>query len=133
MSRAPRVALKHLPPEQRERARAERKRQAEALRAEFARWCQAHGIPAPTPEHQFAPPRRWRMDWAWLEQRVYLEMQGGIWTNGGHNRGSGYVRDMEKFNAAAVAGWRLLLVVPEDLFTEATAQLIRNALGVQSQ
>jgi len=66
--------------------------------------------PAPIPQHQFAPPRRWRADFAWPEQKVMLEIHGGEFVGGRHTRGAGMARDFEKHNAAVAAGWRVFYV-----------------------
>lgn len=59
-------------------------------------------------EYRFAPPRRWRADFAVPARRLLLEVEGAIHTNGRHTRGSGYEADLEKYNAAALAGWTVL-------------------------
>jgi very-short-patch-repair endonuclease len=66
----------------------------------------APDMPVPVCEHRFAPPRKWRFDRAWLDQRVAVELDGGQWMPGGgrHNRDS----DREKLNEAAARGWRVL-------------------------
>lgn len=61
-------------------------------------------------EHRFHPDRRWRFDFCWPSRRLALEVQGGVWVNGGHNRGAGFTNDCEKFNEAALLGWRLIKV-----------------------
>ena len=66
-------------------------------------------------EHQFAPPRRWRFDFAWPAQKVAVEMEGGIWTRGAHTRGKHFRSDAEKYNAATIAGWRVLRYTTNDL------------------
>lgn len=91
--------------------------------------CRNSGLPPPTPEFRFHPTRKWRYDWAWPDKKVALEVEGGTWINGRHNRGSGFVRDMEKYNAAAVAGWRVLKCVPKDLCTIKNVQMVKEALG----
>lgn len=97
----------------------------------FERLCRASGIPAPSPEFKFAMHlgRRWRFDWAWPEPRVALEIDGGVFLPGGgrHTRGAGYRRDAEKLNEAAIAGWVVLHVLPEQLSTHAL-DLVRRAL-----
>lgn len=57
-------------------------------------------------EYRFAPPRRWRFDFAFVAERVAVEFDGGQWVaNGGrHNRDS----DRAKLNEAAALGWRVL-------------------------
>jgi len=68
-------------------------------------WAQT-GLQSPVAEYQFAPPRRWRFDYAWPDCRVAVEFDGGQWvTHGGrHNRDS----DRDKLNHAAALGWRVL-------------------------
>lgn len=68
----------------------------------------ALGLAAPEREHRFDPSRRWRFDFAYPEQRIAIEVEGGSWVAGRHARGLGFEKDIEKYNAAAVAGWMVL-------------------------
>jgi hypothetical protein len=77
--------------------------------------CRALQLPVPLAEYRFAPPRRWRFDWAWPEQRVALEIEGGVFVRGRHSRGAGMVADMEKYNEAACRGWRVVRYTPQHL------------------
>lgn len=72
-------------------------------------------IPHPEREYKFAPGRKWRFDFAWPEQKVAVEIEGGIWSHGRHVRGSGFSADCEKYNAAASLGWRVLRVTDQQL------------------
>lgn len=90
-------------------------RRAAKIDADLRRLCRAAGLPVPVPEHRFAPPRRWRFDWAWPDIRLALEVEGGVWTGGRHTRGAGFVKDMEKYNAATIAGWRVVRCTPGDV------------------
>ncbi len=72
----------------------------------------AAGLPLPVREYRFAPPRRWRFDFAWPDRGLALEIEGGVWTGGRHVRGRGYERDCEKYAEAALRGWRVLRVTP---------------------
>jgi hypothetical protein len=87
------------------------------------------GLPLPEPEYVFAPPRRWRMDFAWVEQKVGLEIDGAIWTRGRHTRGKGWLADTEKLNTAAALGWRMLRCTPSQLHTLELIATIRAALS----
>jgi len=66
-------------------------------------------------EYRFAGPRRWRFDMAHPDHRIAIEINGGIWTGGRHARGSGLVKEYEKMRAAAVLGWRVLPITPQEL------------------
>lgn len=94
----------------------------------FERLLRSVRLPAPIREHRFHPVRRWRFDYAWPEQRVALEVEGGVWTGGRHTRGAGFVKDMEKLNAATVAGWRVVRVVPGKLCSSATVGMLESLL-----
>lgn len=133
-----------MPPEAKRRAKrftgkhSRRKRKALATMggdtAEFltsleGRWLtrwRAAGGPEPVRQYQFAPPRKWRFDFAFPDRKLAVEIQGGTWNGGGHSRGSGQRRDAEKFNAAARLGWRLMFwttdMIDKDIgFLEAVA------------
>ena len=95
----------------------------------FRRLLDAAGLPAPEAEVQFHPTRKWRLDYCWPDAKLGLEVDGGVWSGGKHGRGSGIVKDMEKSNALACLGWRLLRVTPSELTRPDTADLIRVALA----
>lgn len=54
--------------------------------------------------------RDWRFDFAWPEQMVAVECEGGIYTRQAHGSISGILRDIEKYNAATSLGWRVFRV-----------------------
>ena len=88
----------------------------------------SQGIPTPQVEHRFYPTRLWRFDFAWPDQKVALDFEGGLYVRGRHQRIKGFKNDIEKYNSAAVAGWRLFRVLPEDLCLVRTAAMLRLAL-----
>lgn len=65
------------------------------------------GGPALATEHRFHPERRWRFDYAHLPSKTAIEINGGVWSGGRHNRGAGYLRDREKVNMAQMFGWKV--------------------------
>lgn len=73
------------------------------------------GYPVPVSEYRFAPPRKWLFDFAWVDAKIALEIEGGVWSGGRHTRPKGFLGDIEKYNAAALAGWRLIRITPEQL------------------
>jgi hypothetical protein len=81
----------------------------------FLGLCRAARLPVPVQEYRFAAPRRWRFDYAWPDRLVALEVEGGIWTGGRHTRGAGFEKDIHKYNAAALVGWRLFRTTPAGL------------------
>jgi len=77
------------------------------LEEKFLLVVKALDLPSPEQEHRFHPTRRWRLDFAWPELKVGVEINGGIWVNGGHSRGSGVTKDIEKSNEAKRLGWTI--------------------------
>jgi len=90
--------------------------------------CRGAGLPEPTPEYRFHASRGWMFDYAFVAERLAVEIEGGIWKKGGgaHSHPLNIERDIEKYNEAAILGWRILRVVPER-WMEAIV-LIRRAL-----
>ena len=62
-------------------------------------------------EYQFAPPRKWRFDFAWPNRLVAVEIDGLMYDGkGGHQTVKGVLADAEKYEAALLAGWRVYRV-----------------------
>lgn len=59
-------------------------------------------------EYKFHPDRKWRADFFITGTNILIEVEGGVWSGGRHTRGKGYLGDMEKYNAAAVMGFKVL-------------------------
>lgn len=76
--------------------------------------------PGVKPEYRFYAERRWRFDYAWPEQMVAFEVEGGTWSGGKHTRGKGYRNDCEKYNRAAIMGWRVIRATT-DMVKDGTA------------
>jgi very-short-patch-repair endonuclease len=97
------------------------------------------GIPH-TREYRFHPERKWRADFmvgpdfAWpVRGRYLIEIDGGAWTAGRHVRGKGFEADLEKLNAAALLGFRVLRFTPAMVEDGRALTVIRAALGVGEQ
>jgi very-short-patch-repair endonuclease len=86
-------------------------------------------LPAPVTEHRFHVERKWRFDFAWPDLKVAVEVEGGIWTGGRHTRGAGFLKDMEKYNHAAAAGWCVLRCTPTTLMSGPMLDLLARVLG----
>ena len=65
-------------------------------------------------EHKFCSTRRWKFDYAIISKKIAIEVEGAVWTNGRHTRGSGFVKDMEKYNTASALGWTLIRIQTGD-------------------
>lgn len=94
---------------------------ASPLEARFLTLCRCWRLPEPEREYRFDPVRRWRFDFAWPDVRVALEVEGGVYSHGRHTRGSGFTRDVEKYNMAVMLGWAVLRVTGAMLYEEPDA------------
>ena len=64
--------------------------------------------------------RKWRFDFAWPEIMVALEVEGGVYVRGRHTSPSGFIKDLDKYNAATVQGWRVLRAERTDFLKNMT-------------
>ena len=82
------------------------------------------------PEFHFKSDRLWRFDYAVPVTndgkilKIAIECEGGVWNNGRHTRGKGFIGDMEKYNEAAADRWTLIRRTPDNLCTSETIDLI---------
>ena len=77
---------------------------------ELARQLSAYKIPF-NREVRFHPVRRWRFDF--VVQGYAVEIEGGVYRKSRHTTGNGYTKDCEKYNEAALMGWRVLRFTTE--------------------
>jgi len=103
-----------------------------ALTLRALQFFEDRGLPAPVLEHRFDSIRKWRFDIAYPKFKTAVEIEGGLFVNGGHSRGAGRIKDMEKFNAATVQGWSVLHVQPKELCTESTVEMIKALLALNA-
>lgn len=66
------------------------------------------GLPAPEQEYHFHETRKWRFDFAWPADKLAVEIDGGSFVKGGHNRPIQQAKDYEKMNVATSLKWRVL-------------------------
>ena len=88
----------------------------------------------PEEEYTFHPTRKWRFDFAYPDIKLAIEIEGSVFgrnvycntckkvvtrrlkdgrvvtvrEGGRHTSGAGYEKDCEKYNNAAILGWRVL-------------------------
>lgn len=85
------------------------------LEERFLKLWRLAGGPELEREYRFDPKRRWRADFAHLRTRCLIEVEGGIWVNGRHNRAAGFNADLEKYLEAGLAGWRVFRLGPDQI------------------
>lgn len=85
----------------------------------------------PMHEHRFDMSRRWRFDLAYVDQKVAIEVEGGVWAGGRHVRPKGFIDDCEKYNAAASQGWLVLRLVPDMIEEKYLRAIIGEVLALR--
>ena len=85
-------------------------------------------LPLPEREVQFHPTRKWRFDFAYRGDKLAIECEGATWAMGRHNRGAGFAEDCQKYNHAAMLGWRVLRFTKDMIDSGQAIHAIREAL-----
>jgi very-short-patch-repair endonuclease len=93
--------------------------------------CRFSNLPIPVAEYRFHPTRKWRFDFAWPSSRLAVEVNGGGFMAGGgrHTRGAGFRKDAEKLSEAAILGWRVIHVLPEEIRSGVALERVRRAFA----
>ena len=110
------------------RLRYRAKTPASRLEAKFALYWRGLGGPELRREFVFHPERKWRADFAHLESRTLIEIEGGIFLAGGgrHNRAAGFVADAEKYLEAFLAGWNVVRLTEAQITAPNIERIIRR-------
>lgn len=82
-------------------------------------------------EYHFNRPARHRFDFAHLESLTAVEVEGGAWILGRHNRGKGFAADCRKYFDAGLAGWMVFRLTPEMITVENCKRLAAFMAGRQ--
>jgi len=61
-------------------------------------------------DYKFSEERRFLLDFAILDKKIGIEVEGLTQKGGRHQRLEGYMRDCEKYNLALFEGWKILRV-----------------------
>lgn len=86
-------------------------------------------LPLPSREVKFHPERKWRLDFAWEDLKLAVEVEGGTTSHGRHTRPLGYEEDCRKYNAAALSGGYTVLRVTSRMVSSGEAiTLVEEAL-----
>lgn len=107
---------------------APKAKQESKLEREMAMAIRMAKLPKPTREVCLVEGRRFRCDFAWEEQKVVLEVEGGIWNGGRHTSPKGFTADCEKYNLLAIAGYKVLRVVDTQIRSGEAVEWLRRAL-----
>lgn len=73
----------------------------------------------------------WRLDFAWPEKKLAVEVEGGVYSGGRHTRGVGFEEDAHKYNVLTLLGWRLLRFTGRAIQSGVALQSIEVALQMK--
>lgn len=84
------------------------------------------------PEFKIFESRRFKADWRVPGTMVLIEYEGGLFHKGkmGHSSVTGILRDIEKANLCALAGWIVVRVAPNHVESGEALNWIRTAVEV---
>jgi len=97
----------------------------------IAYWKEVDGQPLQE-EHKFHKTRKWRFDFAHLQSKVAIEIEGGIWGESRHTKAVGYIKDCEKYNTATFDDWAVIRL-PNYWITQETLLEIKQLIDKRCQ
>ena len=86
------------------------------------------GGPELVEEFMFHPTRKWRADFAHLESKLLIEIEGGAY-GGRHTRGKGFVEDLDKYASAWLHGYTVLRIGAHQVKSHVIRAVIGRILG----
>ena len=98
------------------------------LEALFYQQTRGFGLPEPVRELAFHEERKWRFDFAWPDQKIAVEVEGGIWNQGRHTRSHGFMADSQKYNTALSMGWKVLRFTGPDIRSGEAIKVVQAVL-----
>jgi len=97
-------------------------------------------LPEPVPQFKFCPDRKWVADFAYPEQKILIECEGGLWRKnqegqwaGAHSYPGAILRDIEKYNQAALLGYRLFRFTDYQLKDGSAIEILKKALELTTR
>ena len=98
------------------------------LEDSFALWARSLNLPRHEREYRFAPPRRFRFDFAWPSLLFAVEIEGVTYEGGRHQTIKGFIADCEKYELAMMQGWTVYRIPGQWVATK-TRHIWREQTG----
>jgi hypothetical protein len=90
------------------------------------------GLPEPKREVRFHPTRKWRFDLAYPNRFIAIECEGQSFGSpdeqSRHTSHAGFRNDCDKYNFAALAGWKVLRFTTDHIKSGRALRTIEEAL-----
>ena len=99
-----------------------------ALENLFAMQLDSAGLTGYVREYQAIPGRKFRFDFAFVRERLLIEINGGTYNGGAHGRGVGINRDYIKNNLAVINNWRVLSFDTKQVKSGAALEVVEQFL-----
>jgi hypothetical protein len=101
------------------------------MKQDLSNFWMMFGYPPPILEYKFCETRRWRFDFSWPDRKIAVEVQGGLFIRGAHARGAYIVKSQEKYNHAALMGWRIFYFQPKEFDNGVAVEILDQIFGIK--
>jgi very-short-patch-repair endonuclease len=99
-------------------------RPSSAGEEEFSLHCRIYKL-RPEREYLFHPTRKWRIDFAWPERKLAVEIESSV-----HRINGRFASDLDKYNALQKGGWMLLRYTAKMVHAGTAIDDVLAVLGV---
>ncbi len=97
----------------------------------FAFQLDSLGVTGYVREFRAIPGRKFRYDFAFVEEKLLVEINGGTYTKGAHSTGQGIARDYEKIRLGQDHGWTVYPFDGKAVRSGEAVEIIRQALEAE--
>lgn len=100
------------------------------LEARFLQQIRAAGLPLPVPQYEIRSNGKFvaRVDFAYPDRRIAIEIDGYRW----HSGGEAWARDHARYRQLTLLGWTPVPITHDDIAGRTVAPLVANVLGVRT-
>lgn len=84
-------------------------------------------------QYLYVPGRKYKADFALLQYKLLVEVQGGIYSKQAHGSVQGIIRDNERLNLASMLGWRVMRFTVQQVEWGHAKAAIRTAIHLAGE
>lgn len=92
--------------------------QSSTAEVSLAKLLKSAGLESCVRQYKYVPGRKFEADFCFVEEKLIIEVDGGIYTRRAHGSIGGIISDMKRTNQASMFGYRVMRYQPSEITKE---------------